>query len=82
MAGGQAPGFFAAVQYENDRYDEVVDFFNEWTAQDGRDWRFDESTTDGMRAASWLTDDAGIAVADCGSITGPFTSVCVTVDQF
>ncbi len=83
MAGGDASAAFAAVQYSIDRSDEVISFYEEWTASDAREWRMSESTEagDAIRSVVWLADKSGIAVSGCGSNPDAFDFVCVTVDH-
>ncbi len=83
MAGGDASAAFAAVQYSIDRSDEVISFYEEWTASDAREWRMSESTEAGgaSRSVVWLADKSGIAVSGCGSNPDAFDFVCVTVDH-
>jgi len=83
-------GVMASLFYDQGRYDEIIGFYEDWTASTGDDWQkqsFDVSS-DGetIRTTMWLPDEGNnaISVADCpgaGTETTEFNSVCVSVSQ-
>lgn len=91
-AGTQEGSAFASITYPIERYDELIAFYDNWTAGTGGEW--DTSTTtfemDGQtqRSASWAENDVGsyIAVNDCFDVYGDSDSTtlnaaCVTINQ-
>jgi hypothetical protein len=79
---------YAYVEYSADRYDEIVDFYNEWIVTDSRDWSgFDSSfESQGTVNRGWLWDSSGtrFGVKDCiaGGSGGTFNAVCVEISEW
>jgi hypothetical protein len=78
----------ASIMYPGDRYDEIVTFYESWTAGTGGEWQTSSSTfeMDGQtqRTSQWNNEGNQyfILVADCIDIgTGEFTSTCVTINE-
>jgi len=78
----------ASIMYPGDRYDEIVTFYESWTAGTGGDWQNSTSTfeLDGQtqRTSQWNNEGNQyfILVADCIDIgTGEHTSTCVTINE-
>jgi hypothetical protein len=78
----------ASIMYAGDRYDEIVGFYESWTAGTGDEWQTSTSTfeLDGetQRNSQWNTigNQYFILVGDCIDIgTGEFTAVCVTINE-
>ena len=77
-----------SLMYGEDRYDEIVAFYESWTAGNGEDWQTSTSTFemdgDTQRSSQWNTSNGQyfILVSDCIDIaTGEFTAACVTVNE-
>lgn len=78
----------AGLMYPDDRYEEIVAFYESWTAGTGDGWQTSTSTFEmegeTQRSAQWNTEgnEYFILVVDCVDIaTGEFTSACVTINQ-
>jgi hypothetical protein len=91
-AGTQEGSAFASITYPIDRYDELVAFYDNWTAGTGGEWDTSTSTfeMDGQtqRSASWAENTVGsyIAVNDCFDVYGDgdsttLNAACVTINQ-
>ena len=91
-AGTQGDAAFVSLTYPIERYEELVDFYDDWTSGTGDEW--DTNTTtfemDGQtqRSASWSETGAGsyIAVNDCFDVFGDgdgtnLNGACVTINQ-
>jgi len=83
-------GILVALFYDQDRYDEIIAFYEDWTASTGDDWQkqsLDMSTDEGkIRNTLWVQDsgDDAVTVGDCtamGSDTMEINAVCVSVSQ-
>ena len=79
---------YAYVEYSADRYDELVDFYNGWTATDSRDWSgFDSSfESQGVVNRGWVWDSSAtrFGVKDCvaGSSGDTLNAVCVEISEW
>lgn len=85
-AGTQDSYVFAAVEFPRSRYVEIVDFYKDWVASDGRDWSVSESMTDmgdmQIRNAMWVTGASAISVGECFGFGGSeLDAVCVTLNE-
>jgi hypothetical protein len=88
-AGGQDSAVFAAVEFSQDRYDELVSFYENWTASDDEEWEASTATIDmggeTQRSAQWFAGSSLILVSDCFSISGEgdggLNSACVTINE-
>lgn len=85
-------GIMASLYYDQGRYDEIIAFYEDWTANTGDEWQkqsFDMTGDDGtIRNTMWIkdTDEANMAitVGDCpamGSDDTDANAVCVSVNQ-
>jgi hypothetical protein len=79
---------FVALTYPQDRYDELVAFYDAWTEGTGGEWARSQSTLDmggdTMRTAQWSEGPTAITVTDCFSVSGEGDSLnaaCVTVNE-
>lgn len=87
-AGTQNGSAFAAVQFSQDRYDELVSFYEDWTTGDAGEWENSNTTIEmngeTQRTAQWFAGGSMILVSDCISISGgdtSFNSTCVTINE-
>lgn len=88
-AGTQDSAAFAAVEFSQDRYDELVSFYENWTASDDEEWEASTATIDmggeTQRSAQWYAGSSVILVNDCFSLSGDgdggLTSACVTISK-
>ncbi|GMQ86159.1 MAG: hypothetical protein BMS9Abin07_1732 [Acidimicrobiia bacterium] len=89
-AGTQNTSVFAAVIYAIDRFDEIVAFYDSWTAGTGGEWQTQTATIDvggqKQRSAAWNSVDLAyfISVADCVNTSSGSTdldSTCVVINQ-
>ena len=87
VAGGQVA---VTVVYSNDRYDDIVAFYDSWAAGTGDEWDSGESTFSAgdatVRSAFWNSADnaKSITVTDCPGMDvagGAADAVCVSVLQ-
>ena len=80
------------VNYPNDRYEEIVGFYDSWTSGSGDTWlasesAFDQGDGQTVRNKSWQGEETAtfIAVRDCYSIDssfeGPFDAACVSIAE-
>jgi len=83
-------GIMVSIAYDGDRYEEIVAFYDDWTAGSGDDWQKQtlDMSSDGetYRNTVWVVDgsDDVINVGDCtavGSDDMEPNSVCLTVGQ-
>lgn len=85
-------GLLVSLYYDNGRYDEIVGFYDDWTAKDGDTWEkstFDMTGDDGATIRNTMWMDGGesgsaITAGDCvgmGSTSDDAMSVCVSVTQ-
>jgi hypothetical protein len=86
-------GVMVVVTYANGRYDEIVAFYDDWTAGSGEE--FDKQSmsfeTDGqdMRSTTWIgtSSDSFVSVGDCFDVQAEensgeeFNAVCVNINQ-
>ncbi len=80
-------GSVVGVSYPQDRYDELVAHFDEWTSSQPEDWdtatmTLDQGTVGTMRSSSYYTSDMSIQVTDCfdvGAETGVLNAACVNI---
>lgn len=77
-----------SITYPGDRYEELVGFYESWTAGIGGEWQTSTSSfeLDGQtqRTSQWSNEGNQyfILVSDCIDIgTGEFTSACVTINE-
>ena len=88
-AGTQDSAAFAAVEFSQDRYDELVSFYENWTASDDEDWEASTATIDmggdTQRSAQWFAGSSAILVSDCFSLSGEgdggLNAACVTISK-
>ena len=91
-AGTQEGSVFASITYPIERYDELVDFYDNWTSGTGDEWDTSTSTFDmdgqTQRSASWAETAVGsyIAVNDCFDVFGDtdgdtLNAACVIVNE-
>jgi hypothetical protein len=91
-AGTQDGAVFVSLTYPIERYDELVAFYDDWTAGTGGEWDTSTSTfeMDGQtqRSASWAETGVGsyIAVNDCFDVYGDgdsdtLNAACVTINE-
>ncbi len=89
-AGTQDDDVFVAIQYPGDQYEQIVAFYDDWTASTGSEWSTSTSTMelDGQtqRSASWSSDDGGVYlyVGDCMDFSSEGDSLnatCVTINE-
>lgn len=85
-SGNQGSYLFVAIQYPLSRFDEIVDFYGDWTSGDAEDWQRAESTFSSedvtYRHVQWLSGPSTIAVDDCITLDDDTPmAVCVTVNQ-
>ena len=87
-SGTDASYVFVALTYPMDRFDELVAFYDEWTAGTGEDWARSQSTLDlgeeTMRSNTWTETATAISVTDCFSMEGDADSLdatCVTINE-
>lgn len=78
----------ASISYPGDRYEEIVAFYESWTAGTGDEWQTSTSTFDldgqTQRTSQWNTvgNEFFVLVSDCVDMaSGEFTSACVTINQ-
>lgn len=83
-------GIMASLFYDQGRYDQIIRFYEDWTAGTGDDWQkqsFDMSSDEGtIRTTMWIQEEGNSAITagDCaamGSETTEANSVCVSVSQ-
>ena len=73
-----------SVTYPSDRYDELVAFYDDWTAGQSGEWNRGSSTFDSadgqtIRTTNWNQDRTQLGVTDCPSFTtNDEYQVCVT----
>jgi len=79
---------FVALTYPQDRFDELVSFYDDWTEGTSGEWARSQSTLDlgeeTMRTAQWTEGATAISVTDCFSMDGEgdsLNAVCVTVNE-
>ncbi len=80
-------GSVVGVSYPQDRYDELVAHFDEWTSSQPGDWdtatmTLDQGTVGTMRSSSYYTGDMSIQVTDCFDLSGGtdrLDAVCVNI---
>jgi len=79
---------YAYVEYSADRYDEIVNFYNDWTLTDSRDWNGGDSSYESqgavVRGSLWDSQASRFGVADCvaGGGTGEFNAACVEISEW
>ena len=85
-AGSDSSYVFAAIQYPQDRFDELAAFYADYTSSDGREWNTSQSTSDfsgtTMRTVMYVSGPSAITIADCFTISGDDElAACVTVNE-
>ena len=88
-SGSQDSAAFVAVEFSQDRYDELVSFYENWTASDDEDWEASTATIDmggeTQRSAQWFAGSSAILVSDCFSLSGDgdggLSSACVSISE-
>lgn len=81
-----------ALSYDSSRFDELADFYEDWTGASGDEWTSNSLTYDSdagtQRSEMWIDTGTGamITVADCDDDTGDGSSnelnaACVTINQ-
>jgi hypothetical protein len=79
---------YAYVEYSADRYDEIVNFYNDWAVADSRDWSGGDSSyeSQGALVRGWIWDSQAsrFGVADCvaGGGAGAFNAACVEISEW
>ncbi len=79
---------YAYVEYSADRYDEIVDFYNDWIVTDSRDWSGSDSSFESQGAVfrGWVWDSSGtrFGVKDCvaGGGAGASNALCVEISEW
>ena len=86
-------GVMVVVTYENGRYDEIVAFYDDWTAGSGEEFdkqsmSFENEGQD-IRSTTWIgtSSDSFVSVGDCYGVEADassgeeFNAVCVNVNQ-
>lgn len=71
---------YAYVEYPADRYDAVVEFYNEWIVTDSRDW----SGSDSGFGWVWNSDSSRFGVKECvaGGSGDTLNAVCVEISEW
>ncbi|MCZ7532128.1 MAG: hypothetical protein M5U23_01750 [Acidimicrobiia bacterium] len=79
-------GTSVSVAYDQDRFDELASYFNDWTSSDSPDWENSSITMDqggsNFRTENWSMSSSTINLADCvtaESTDGKPNAVCVLV---
>ena len=87
-SGSDGSRIFASITYADDRYDEFVSFYDDWTNGTGEEWTRGESSLDvggqTLRTTMWNQGDSQISIADCFSMDGDTDSLdatCVSVGE-
>lgn len=92
VSGTQGTAVFASLTYEQGRFDEITEFYEQWTAGSGDEWAVQTMTVDAgeetQRTTLWIDTENGssITVSDCFDIdddgsSGRFNAACVTINQ-
>ncbi|MGI9586398.1 MAG: hypothetical protein ACR2N7_12490 [Acidimicrobiia bacterium] len=74
-----------SLTYPQDRFDELVTFYGDWTAEQPGDWATNTNTyntADGqsVRNSSWFAETSSVTVFDCsGGQSADINMACVTL---
>jgi hypothetical protein len=85
-------GAMVSLTYDHGRYDEIVEFYEDWTAGSGDEWESQTMSFDSgegtQRTTLWIGTDNGdaISVGDCIDVdvdegTSEVNATCVTITQ-
>lgn len=84
-SGSDGSYVFAAALYPLEEFDQIVGFYADWTAGDGREWNHSESAFSSdegtVRGAQWISGPSSIAIATCIVDGDGYDTVCVTVNE-
>ncbi len=92
MSGVQNDDAFASIIYPGGRYDEIIGFYEDWTAGTGDEWDLTTSSIDmgddgTLRSSIWGMDGGSthVMVSNCHDAglddSGSLNAVCVTLGQ-